>query len=377
MSVQATKLRPPKCTLRICDVHFVTCILQLPLLAYTLRGAEPASFAVPQQKRGSCLVVALNPEATVRAPCVLLKDLATFKGATSDLEKRVAALDVADAPAPGGSVIVSKEQVAFRLQLAGIDPRDFRMEGAAKAVVRSMANPGPMTNMDGVLPVSLSSTESMLTERDFETAAQQYLSGRLPWPPEDVRIQLAQPPVLPTLKLSSGDQVRLNPELRPGGSLLGRVFVDIAVLVNGRQSALVPVALDVKRTQQLAVASRRIENGEVVSKENLYADRRVVTEPSQYLTCAECAGGKRAKRTIPAGQLLSRGDVEALPVSDLLVKQHDLVKLMARVGPLRVVALGEALQDGGAGQSIRVRNVDSKSIILGRVVDRSIVEVDY
>jgi len=103
----------------------------------------------------------------------------------------------------------------------------------------------------------------------------------------------------------------------------------------------------------------------------------VVRGVSPYLTFAECATGRRAKRAIPAGQLLAPCDVEAEAAGKLLVKQHDLVKLTAKVGAMRVTALGEALQDGGAGQCIRVKNVDSKNVILGRVVDRSLVEVDY
>lgn len=303
------------------------------------------------------LVISLYPTASAKGSCVLLSDVAATRGGTPVLMRRIAALDVADVPSSSKSITISKEEVAFRLQLAGIDRQAFRLEGADQVVVRCAGPP--------------------LTEKNFLTVAQEYLIHHLPWPADDVRIQLAQPLQLPPLRLTAGDQVRLEPELRSSANMLGRVYVDMAVLVNGRQQALVPVALDIKLTQELAVAARRIEAGEILGKDNLYPDRRVVGESSRYLTCAECMSGRRAKRAIPAGQLLAQGDVETLKEHNVLVKQHDLVKLMARVGPLRVVALGEALQDGTAGQSIRVRNVDSKSIILARVVDRALVEVDY
>ena len=61
----------------------------------------------------------------------------------------------------------------------------------------------------------------------------------------------------------------------------------------------------------------------------------------------------------------------------VLVKQRDLVKLVARVGNLRVTALAEAQQDGRAGDHVRVRNVDSRKDVLGRVVGRGLVEVEY
>ena len=44
---------------------------------------------------------------------------------------------------------------------------------------------------------------------------------------------------------------------------------------------------------------------------------------------------------------------------------------------MRITTLGEAMQDGQAGQIIQVRNVESKKIVLGKVVAASLVEVDY
>ena len=63
------------------------------------------------------------------------------------------------------------------------------------------------------------------------------------------------------------------------------------------------------------------------------------------------------------------------PRRTVLIKQRELVELVARIGPLEIRAKGEALQDGKAGQLIRIKNVDSSVIVVGRVVERSVVEV--
>ena len=60
----------------------------------------------------------------------------------------------------------------------------------------------------------------------------------------------------------------------------------------------------------------------------------------------------------------------------MLIKPRDQVHLLVRVGPLRLTTLCEAVQEGRAGQTIRVRNVDSKVERVGRVVDRNTVELD-
>ena len=64
------------------------------------------------------------------------------------------------------------------------------------------------------------------------------------------------------------------------------------------------------------------------------------------------------------------------PENPVLIKPRDQVHLLVRVGPLRLTTLCEAVQEGRAGQTIRVRNVDSKVERVGRVVDRNTVELD-
>jgi flagella basal body P-ring formation protein FlgA len=76
--------------------------------------------------------------------------------------------------------------------------------------------------------------------------------------------------------------------------------------------------------------------------------------------------------------VLTASDLEddGRTVVPALVHRGEAVKLVVRLGPVSVTATGEALQDGRAGQSVRVRNVDSKQVVLGRVTERSVVEVD-
>ena len=42
---------------------------------------------------------------------------------------------------------------------------------------------------------------------------------------------------------------------------------------------------------------------------------------------------------------------------------------------MSLLAAGEALQDGGIGERIRVRNLDSKKVIYGRVIDASTIRI--
>lgn len=323
-----------------------------------LFAAKPAVEANPVRAGGEVLTVTLKPTATATGTAVVVSDVASLQGGTTDQVRRVGALDLADTPPAGKNVVLPRAEVAFRLQLAGLDKRLFRVEGADK--------------------VTVSAAGGGITEARVVDAARQCLVGRLPWPAETVHIQVARSPRLPQLVIQADDQVRLEGEMRSSGSLVGRIFVDVAVIVNGQRRAQVPVGLDIKLSQQLAVATRRIEAGEALTKDNLKQTPRTVDPSGNYALFPDCVAGKRAKRMIPAGQYLTKMDLDRVETDHpILVKQRDLVKIVARIGPMRVIALGEALQDGSSGQLIRVRNVDSKNIIMGQVVDRSRVEVNY
>ena len=78
------------------------------------------------------------------------------------------------------------------------------------------------------------------------------------------------------------------------------------------------------------------------------------------------------------GQVIPQAAVETQAAdSPILVKPRDLVKIVARLGGLSVTALGEAQQEGREGDRIRVRNVDSKKEVVGRVIGRGLVDVDF
>jgi flagella basal body P-ring formation protein FlgA len=157
---------------------------------------------------------------------------------------------------------------------------------------------------------------------------------------------------------------------------MGRVRVDVGIWAKGTRLHEVPVLLDVQVYQLVALAKRRIDRGQLLTDDNVHFDRRPIDDSRDFLTAKDQPIGKRAKRAIAATQLIGNADIEAAELEkQVLVKQGDVVKMIARTGGLQLSTTGEALQEGPAGKMIRVRNVDSKMVVTGRVIDRSTVEV--
>lgn len=289
---------------------------------------------------------------------VTVADVATIEGGDANLRDRIAKLDVADAPRFGQVLRVSQELIAYRIQVAGIDMRRCRVLGARSTSVTLQTYEVP--------------------EQEIVAAARQHLLARLPWDPEDIMIQLSQPIRGPVLVQGSSEATRFEVIVRSSRTPLGKVRVDVTVLSKEKKLAEVPVFLDVHLYQRIAVSSRRIERGQPLTDDSVYFERRAIDALTNCLASSESPVGQRAKRLIMPLQVITKSDVEpAESDSPVVVKQRDVVKLVARLSGIVITATGEAMQDGREGQMIRVRNIDSKNIVTGRVVNRSEVQVLY
>lgn len=79
------------------------------------------------------------------------------------------------------------------------------------------------------------------------------------------------------------------------------------------------------------------------------------------------------QRAVPAGRLISWRDV----TRRALVRKGDVIEVAAVDGPLQVTLKAQAMQDGGRGETVRVRNLDSKREFAALVVAPNRAEVRF
>ena len=112
-------------------------------------------------------------------------------------------------------------------------------------------------------------------------------------------------------------------------------------------------------------------------KQDVEFVRTAVTRQDRRQAATDVVGHK-AKRNMPAQQIIRSGDVDlsSLAENAILIKPRDVVRMIARKRGLTVVVpAGEALQQGRLGEMIRVRNPQSRKIVIGRVLSSGEVEV--
>ncbi|KFI21696.1 flagellar basal body P-ring formation chaperone FlgA [Nitrosococcus oceani] len=123
---------------------------------------------------------------------------------------------------------------------------------------------------------------------------------------------------------------------------------------------------------KVLVATHAISSGFPLSLADLRLERRDLSELRQgYLNEPAQAVGKRLKRPVGLGAIITPGMLE-IPK---LIRRGQQVILMATAPGLQVNMKGQALEDAGAGEHIRVRNTSSRRIVEGTVTAAGLVQV--
>ena len=141
----------------------------------------------------------------------------------------------------------------------------------------------------------------------------------------------------------------------------------------------VTLSLDVRHFDNVALTTKQLDRGHVISASDIYFDRRDVTELTDYCSNTKELVGTTTKRAVRALMPLRMVDVESTSRSEngIAIKRREQVKMVARVGVLVVSAMGEAQQDGKIGEVIRLKNLETNANVQGRITGPGEVEVSF
>lgn len=151
----------------------------------------------------------------------------------------------------------------------------------------------------------------------------------------------------------------------PGTSGLTLRFQDS----NGR---IRPVNVRLTWTQRAVIASRNINKGDRITAGNVITRPVKITRPGMYASSPAEVAGFTANRNIKQGEPILLRDI----TSSSVVKRGRQVKIVARLGGVRVTADGVLLEDGQPGDWVKVRRADDRRVTLrARIINENTVEV--
>ncbi|MEE9441138.1 MAG: flagellar basal body P-ring formation chaperone FlgA [candidate division Zixibacteria bacterium] len=132
------------------------------------------------------------------------------------------------------------------------------------------------------------------------------------------------------------------------------------------------VTLEVRIFADLPVPIRRISRNDILTPQMFSLKRFDVTSiREKMLTDLSQMENIRARQNLSEGRYVSLNKIEKIPD----VENGMPVSIIASSGIFEIRAKGMALQRGYIGESIKVKNIDSKKIIMGKITSPGVVEI--
>lgn len=294
----------------------------------------------------SAWTLELARQAVTTGLQVKLGEVARLSGEPDEAGKVRAAGAVAlgQAPRPGQVRVFTRQQIALRLRQAGLAPEAVAFAGSGSVAVR---RPGR--------PVGREEAERLYRDevaRLLGVASERVALSLVNW----VEPVVAEGEV----SLSVLGEVAQTARAVKTGTLTGPVDLR----VNGepevtlRPRAVVTVRVPAVVTREGIARGSVVQPGqvEVVECELSRLPEGALREVAQ-------ADGRQAVRALPAGTPLQQSDL-MVPV---VVHRGDKVTVTLETGALTLTVQGLALEEGGAGEVIKVQSLQSNRPVAGVV----------
>jgi flagella basal body P-ring formation protein FlgA len=123
-------------------------------------------------------------------------------------------------------------------------------------------------------------------------------------------------------------------------------------------------------TAMVAIAASPVAANEALTDAQVTIERRDISNIADPISNPADAVGQMSRRMLRPGDILRSGQLS----SPVLVKRGDAVLMVARREGIEVSMAGEALDAGGKGAVVRVRNAGSGQVVRMRVAGPGTVE---
>jgi flagella basal body P-ring formation protein FlgA len=282
---------------------------------------------------------------------VYLGDIATFHPADDSRVEKLKTIKITAAPAPGTSRRISSDLIVYNI--AHLINADKDVKLSAPDII------------------TIARTAQVIDKAALEEIFRDYVLDNAPYESDQIFIETINAPesiALPEGELDWEIDVKHNKRFIGNFSLL------IDFRVNGDSKKKIILSGRISVTREVVKAVRNIDRGDIITAQDItLASEQIKYFRKNITTNTKDIIGKRATRRIQADQTIHNGMFEIAPA----VEKGDRVVIKAENDDLLITASGEALEEGGVGDQIRVMNVSSGREIVATVRRTDLVEVRF
>jgi flagellar basal body P-ring formation protein FlgA len=308
------------------------------------------AFSLWAAKTDQEILIRILVTTNVTGPQICLGDVADVIGQNSTMVDRIRRLNLSRAASAGDKVKISQSLVKIALRKEGYSLSNFNFTGAPMAEV--------FTRSQNI------STEDLLTW------VKAFVLKEMKENPDNVQVKLGGPEK--KITLPAGDiKTTFRPPL--SGKYEGTLLITTELEVNNHLVKVLPLRVVVTVQHAVAVAKKRIEKGEKLTTENAGMMRVSTAKiPPDALRHIEIALGRTAAILLVPGAVLRIGSLYDPPV----IRRGQLAQGLMRKGNVEITVEVRAVEDGKAGDSIRVQNTKSQKVLRARVEDEKTVSIE-
>lgn len=294
------------------------------------------------------ITVNFQPTASVAGPRIVLADIAEIRFAGEETEA-IKQLPVGTAPAVGKSKELYTVSVIKGLQnrreLADVD-----WQGSPNIVVERRGQRVSRAQIDSILAQYLQENSHKLPQGEIRLTVQQapeemlFAEGTLSW--------------------------QITPS-RPG--ILGSSSFTIAFAVNGKPAGNCVVRGRLVALGEVVVAAVALHKGDLIAGNTIRLEKQDIGGLERPFTSLDQVLGMEVGRAIPLGTPLDQANI----VMPTVIKEGDMVKIVASKGGLQISTNGVAQVHGRMGETIKVKNSSTKKLVFCRVDGPGRVSVEF
>lgn len=293
------------------------------------------------------LRIYLPRSVTVKDSSLSLGQISIVRGSES-LASQASKIAIGQFSLPGQEIVIDRNMVLSRLACNGIPTSTVTLTGAEEIRVRQK-----FQIVRGDQFVSVAS--SFMKDHSHKDSSGKWNLIRAP---KDFAIS------------GAARSITFSPRL-VRSNVRNQARVEIAVLSNGKKIGVREVLFDLKYSCRQAVAKVDIAAGAIIGPDNVRIEEKVSSRPEG--TDWKSPYGLVARGALPAETVI-RPHMVGPTQSPIIIKRNQSVVIRVESPGFLITAVGTALVDGKAGESIKVRNVDSQRIIVARISDDGSVE---
>lgn len=293
------------------------------------------------------LKIYLPREVTIKDSNLILGRVSIIQGSES-LAAKANEIPLGKISLPGQKIILDRSTILGRLACNGIPISKVTLTGSEKITVNQQNH--------------------TVSSNAFVSLAESFLEKN---PPDNTVCKWNPIREPKDFIVSEGSKdIKLIPRLVQTG-VKDQARVEIAVLSENKKIGVRQVTFSLVHECHQVVTKDDIPAGGVISPQNIKIEKIQSNDPEP--ADWKPPYGLIAKRPLPAGTALISNMLESLE-SPVILKRNQNVIIRIETPGFLVTAMGIALQDGRAGDYIKVRNMDSQRIILARIKEDGTVE---